>query len=279
AAQDAAMIVEAVGGHIQERVEQSAQDETSASAYLVMRIPAAAVTDALASIGELGTVEGTSLTSTEVTAQAKDLDARIHALEVSVSRLEDLLGRAGSIDDVVAAEQVLTDRQSQLESLQSQRNALAEQVDLSTIRLDLWSAGEAPSDPNPSFFGGLATGWDALVVTLTGALALIGVLIPWFVFVALVVAVVWFVRRQVLSRRPPKPPRQDAPPTWPGWSGPGPVTSLPLAPGAAPVARPAAAPTAAPVAASPAATVAGPAPQTSGTPAGAPPETQPLPPA
>ncbi|NTW40968.1 MAG: DUF4349 domain-containing protein, partial [Cellulomonadaceae bacterium] len=47
AAQDAAMIVEAVGGHIQERVEQSAQDETSASAYLVMRIPAAAVTDAL----------------------------------------------------------------------------------------------------------------------------------------------------------------------------------------------------------------------------------------
>src|SRR5690606_31551349 len=100
AARDAAMIVERVGGHVQERVEEGDGDG-SGSAFLVVRIPAQEVTGTLEQLEKLGSVKDTRLTSTEVTAQVRDLDARIRALKVSITRLEDLLGRAGSIADIV----------------------------------------------------------------------------------------------------------------------------------------------------------------------------------
>ena len=201
------------------------------SAYLVVRIPADQVSTTLEQLGRLGTVVDTSLVSTEVTAQARDLDARIRALEISVARLEDLLGRAGTIADVVAAEQVLTDRQSQLESLQSQRADLADRVDMSTIRLDLWTEAAVPDEPPTGFLAGLETGWKALVATLSGALALLGVLLPWLAFAALLAAVVLLVRRTMTRRRPPREPGAGPVPyaTFTGPAPtPGPTTALPV---------------------------------------------------
>jgi len=235
-AQDVAELVEAVGGVVSERVEQTAREGIDGSAYLVVRIPADEVSATLEQLGRLGTVVDTSLMSTEVTAQARDLDARIRALEISVARLEDLLGRSGTIADVVEAEQVLTDRQSQLESLQSQRTDLADQVDMSTIRLDLWTEAAVPDEPPTGFLAGLETGWKALVATLRGALALLGVLLPWLVFGALVTAVVVAIRRAVVRRRPTRAvvPPDDLHPSPPA---PGPTPGAP-SPGASPTPTP-----------------------------------------
>ena len=123
AARDAAAIVEASGGHVQERVEQAGEETSLDTASLVVRVPADGLTQVLGELERLGRVDSVELTSNDVTAQAQDLDARIRALEISVARLEDLLGRAQSTADVVAAEETLTERQSDLESLQSQRGA------------------------------------------------------------------------------------------------------------------------------------------------------------
>lgn len=229
AAAAVAQMVERLGGHVQERVEQGTDEDESA--YLVVRIPATEVTGALEQLASLGTVEDTSVNSTEVTAQARDLDARIRALEISVERLEDLLSRADSTEAVVAAEQALTERQSELESMVSQRNRLADQVALSTLRVDLWTEDTVPPEPPAGFWGGLQTGWNSLVATASGVLLALGVLLPWLLVIGLVALAVLAVRRR---RRPTdrSGPAATAP------SGPAP-TAAPASPATA---RPAQAP-------------------------------------
>ena len=236
AAERAAELVEAVGGHVQERVESAGSGDDTGSAYLVVRIPSTEVTGTLKGLKDLGHVLDTSLTSTEVTAQARDLDARIRALQTSVGRLEDLLSRSGTIADIVEAERILTDRQSELEALQSQRTTLAEQVEMSTVRLELVAEGTPPeitSAPR-GFWAGLVAGWQSLIATLNGLLQLLGVLLPWLVFGALVtvgvVAAGRALRRRKASTALPSAPQPQpvaagavaAPPGWTGADGPPP---------------------------------------------------------
>jgi hypothetical protein len=299
AAEKAAGLVEGAGGHVQERVEQGGADGEPGSAHLVVRIPSTQVTGTLAALKDLGTIRSTSLTSTEVTAQAKDLDARIHALQVSVTRLEDLLSRAGSIADVVEAERVLTDRQSELESLQSQRATLADQVQMATITLELFTPANLPETKVKAtgFWAGLVAGWESLLATLNGFLQLLGVLLPWLAFAALVTVLVVAISRALTRRRaamglpsasrpgPFATARHSQGPgpggnAWPG-AGPVPGASTPVTspvpaavapPAAAPV-PPAAATPVAPAAATPVAPAAAePVPPAAAPPAGAPEE-------
>ena len=218
-AEQAALLVERVGGYVQERNEQVSAEAEMSSAYLVVRIPSDQVTVTLADLEELGTVQDLSLISTEVTDQVRDLAARIRALEISIARLEDLLERAGTITEIVNAEQVLTDRQVELESVQAQQAALADQVAMSTIRLELWTEATVPEpDPEPGFWGGLVSGWNALVDTTSNVLHVLGILLPWLVAGALLTAVVVFVSRWLGRRQAAKAP--SAAPS-------GPTTSLP----------------------------------------------------
>ncbi|MBO1751703.1 DUF4349 domain-containing protein [Actinotalea sp. BY-33] len=200
AARESARLVEHVGGWVEQRSETSADGDLDASALLVVRIPATEVTTTLERLEELGEVQQISQSSDDVTAQSQDLDARIRALRTSISRLEALLERSGSVEEIVEAEQVLTDRQSQLESLESQRSRLSEQVAMSTFELDLWSTPPSAIEARGGFLGGLSTGWDSLVSTLAGLSLALGVLLPWLILLGLVALVAVAVRRR-LGRR------------------------------------------------------------------------------
>ncbi|WP_182113452.1 DUF4349 domain-containing protein [Actinotalea sp. JY-7876] len=221
---EAAQLVEDAGGHVQERVEQGGADDDYAWAELVARIPADEVTETLEELKGLGEVRDTSIQSEEVTDQVRDLDARIRALEISITRLEELLGRAGTVSEIVEAEQVLTERQSELEVLLGQQAALADDIALSTFRIEMWTEGAAPEEPATGFWAGLVNGWNALLATLTGLLQAIGTLLPWLAFAALVAAVVLFVRRALPRRRAARP---SATPRFGPGGATGPTTSLP----------------------------------------------------
>ncbi|WNB84427.1 DUF4349 domain-containing protein [Cellulomonas sp. ATA003] len=213
AVQDAAALVEQSGGRVQERVEHAGSDDRPASARLVVRVPAAGLTPVLAELERLGTVDDVQLRSTDVTGQAQDLDARIRALQISVTRLEDLLTRAESTADLVAAESSLTQRQSDLEQLQSQRARLADQVEMSTLALELRADDPTPVLEPAGFWGGLVTGWESLVTALSAALLVAGVLLPWAA-VAAVLLVLWLaVRRRRRRRSGPVAPPANAPAT------------------------------------------------------------------
>jgi acetolactate synthase regulatory subunit len=196
-------LVEGEGGRVDARREQAAAEGTDASAQLTVRIPSDDLTSTLAKLEDIGRVDQINLSAQDVTGTAEDLDARIRALKLSVARMEDLLSRATSNADLIAAENALTERQANLESLQSQRARLAEQVALSTLDITLTTPGNAPEPTTHGFLGGVAAGWDALVAMLSALVLVVGVLLPWLAFAGVIVLVVVASLRWVRRRRAP----------------------------------------------------------------------------
>jgi hypothetical protein len=215
-AQQLSELVESVGGRVDERTEHAGSGENGrASADLVVRVPADELTGVLADLEEFGDVESVSVSRSDVTATVVDLDARISALQTSVARLQALMGEAATTADLLAAEAALSERQKELESLQSQRALLADQVELSTLRVHLAPFGVAPAGGPDTFLDGLGTGWRALVTAASAAAVGLGVLLPWLAVAGLVTAGV-LVAVRATRRRPPAPaPVPPGPPTPP----------------------------------------------------------------
>lgn len=207
--------VEDAGGRVDERRETAARadDGTEASADLTVRVPSAAMTGLLAALDEIGEVAQVDLGSDDVTAAALDLDARISAMELSVARMADLLARASTQEEILSAENTLTERQASLEALRSERARIAEQVSLSTLTVSIATPPEpvAPAEPEPEpapeeprprgFLGGLASGWSALVGVLDGVVTVLGLLLPWLALGGAIAWVVLAVRRQLRRRQ------------------------------------------------------------------------------
>lgn len=232
AADEAARIVERAGGRVDGRRESaprggsdgSGGDGSSGAEYapeysyddygggyysfgsdggavLELRIPSARLTETLDDLEALGEREELVLSSDDVTFERRDLTARISALESSVTRLLALQDAAADLNDLIALESAISDRQAQLESLQAQERYYEDQVSLSTITLTLGSEDIAPVDEPDSFWTGLTTGWDALLAFLGGALVVVGVLLPWLLVLGLLALVAWAVVRRARARR------------------------------------------------------------------------------
>lgn len=219
AADDVVALVERVEGRVDERYERASTPDQEASAELVVRVPSDDLTPTLDALEDIGTLASVDLAAEDVTARSTDLDARIRSLQVSVARMEALLGRATTSDDVIAAEAALAERQTTLETLQSQRARLAEQVALSTLRVSITEPSAetvARQDAPEGFLGGLAVGWSSLVSMLRGLVLVLGVLLPWLVVAAPVLLGVVRLRQSLRRRRPPLAPQPY--PTGP-WAG------------------------------------------------------------
>ncbi len=197
-AENFAAWVEARSGRVDGRSESKDADGRT-SATLTVRVPSTQVSKALTQLATYGDVGSVDIQNQDVTAQGQDLDARIGALELSISRLEKILAEADTSAEVVRAEGALTQRQEQLESLQAQRKALSEQVALSTLQVELIQKGSTSSVSPGGFQGGLTTGWNALVDTINGLVSLAGVLVPWLV-VAFLGWLLWRLGRRITRR-------------------------------------------------------------------------------
>lgn len=201
AADAASDIANKLGGNVSYRSETSATDNYPGSAQLTLRIPSAKLTQALDELKELGVARDTSINAMDVTTESRDLDARITSLQTSVDRLLTLMAQATSTENLLAVESALSQRQAELESLQSQKRYLDDQVQLSTVNLYLQSEASTPA-PNPdNFWTGLVTGWNAFVGFGAGLLVALGVLVPWLAAAGLITLIILFWVKRARRRR------------------------------------------------------------------------------
>ncbi|PFG33675.1 DUF4349 domain-containing protein [Sanguibacter antarcticus] len=215
AAEEISALVEQAGGRTEQRNQQVRTETSEPRADLTVRVPADKVTPTITALGDVGTVEATRISSTDVGGQARDLDARIKALQTSTTRLETLMSTAETTADLLDAESTLTARQGDLESLQAQLNALADQVDLSTLVITLTTEPTTPDTETPTFWEALATGWGALVATATTVVVIVGVLLPWLATLAVIALLVRWLVRRLRTRRTMVPSPQPRDPARP----------------------------------------------------------------
>jgi len=214
AAVEATRIAESAGGRVDARSEEAPVDGDKGRATLTLRLPSKTLTATLEKIKKLGDVQTVDISTTDVTDQTQDLDARIDALSASIARLQGFMKSAKTVNDLITLETSITERQGNLEAMQAEQRSLEDQVSLSTIELSLGSEADAPVETPSTFWSGLVTGWESFVAFISAVLVTLGVLLPWLVFLALIgFGVLFFLRRR--TRRLFGPPLSPGAPVAP----------------------------------------------------------------
>jgi hypothetical protein len=184
-----------VGGFV------ASTDQSGGFARLTVRVPSRAFDETLHRFRKLGRERGLEIHGEDVTGAVTDLEARLRNLRAQEAVLIGLMGRATTIGDSIAVQQQLSQNQEQIEQLEGQRRALADQTTFATISISVRAKG-APV-PTAEESGGLAGAWDdaldASVAVIGGVLVVLGALLPLLVLVGLGLLVWRLVAR---SRRP-----------------------------------------------------------------------------
>jgi hypothetical protein len=204
AADKAAVLVEDADGRVDSRTEDAGSDRGLARTAVVLRVPVAQLDGVVRELKTLGTVQTAETRSEDVTTQRVDLDARIKALQTSVDRLLAIMRDARDPEALIAAENALSQRQADLDSLRAQRDTLGDRIEYSTV--DVTFVAQTIGGPAPSeyrgFLGQVERGWDAMVFVAKNLVLLFGLLLPWLVALAVVVGLGYGVIRLVGARQP-----------------------------------------------------------------------------
>lgn len=107
------------------------------NASITARIPAEKLDGFVRQIGETANITSRSESVEDVTLQYVDLDSHIRMLEEEQERLMELLTTAETIEDMITIESRLGEIRYQLESMNSQLRTFDNQVDYSTVHINI----------------------------------------------------------------------------------------------------------------------------------------------
>lgn len=113
-------------------------------AWMTLRIPAGALEDFLAQAGAAGRVTNRSESATDVTEPYYDTQAQLQSQQALYARLQELIGMAETLEDILALESQLADTQYEIERLQDSLHRTDRQVDYATV--DITLREETPAD-------------------------------------------------------------------------------------------------------------------------------------
>jgi hypothetical protein len=210
-----------MGGYV--GASQTSNIDDQPFAQITYRIPVARWEDALDALrgvdGDTTKVVSEQTDSVDVTSQVVDLDARIRNLQASETALVAIAEQAVRIQDILDIQARISEVRGQIEQLEAQQNALADQTSYATLtvtyQLPIVAAIEVQAE-----------GWDATAIFDEASATLVGVLqalagagiwllvvwVPILVMFAVAAGIVaWLLRRfGVLDRAqlraaPPKP--------------------------------------------------------------------------
>ncbi len=207
---DVQKVADRYRGQVTDSETRTDEDGEVRQARLVLRVPSDEFTEAMDELEKVADLESSTSTSEDVTAHVVDTRVRIRVQRASIARIEELLQRAGSIRDIVAVEQQLTQRQERLNSLLRQQAYLADQTSMSTITVHVERADAASTGPAPDeagFLAGLRAGWDGLMTVLVGLATVTGALLPFAALALLLGVPGWLLLRRLSAGRAGSPAR------------------------------------------------------------------------
>ena len=130
-----------LGGYIENSYIQGRSSVGNSSgrryASYTIRIPADQLDRFVSQVGEEANVTSQNTSVEDITLQYVDSASRRDVLETERDSLQDMLRQAESIEDILAIRAQLTQVQSELESTESRLRVYDNQVDYSTIYLDV----------------------------------------------------------------------------------------------------------------------------------------------
>ena len=199
---------EAVGGYTESsEISISAGTEDTHQAFLVLRIPAERLDAFLTQLEGEANITYSNESTEDVTLSYIDMQSHVDALRTEQESLLSMLENAKSMEDILAIQTQLTQVRYEIESCESQLRVYDNQVNYSTVNLDIREVARETSGAGGTFgdrvksrFGDtlyrVGRGFTNFAVGFLGA-------VPILVILAAVAAVIVFVVKKVkkLQRR------------------------------------------------------------------------------
>lgn len=185
--------VKALGGYIENmntyngsRYSGGTSDRSSS---ITARIPRKQLDGFVGAVSEAGNVISRTENVQDVTLSYVDLESRRNALQAEQERLQALLEKAETLEDILIIEDRMSTVRYQLESMESQLRTYDNQVDFSTVYLDIREVKELTpiEEEEETVWERIANGfWDSLMDVKDGLVDFF----VWFV-VAIPYLAVW----------------------------------------------------------------------------------------
>ena len=189
---------------------ESGRRNDSPTVNMAIRVPVTRfdeMMDWLAAQVADGTTATRSETADDVTAEYIDLAARVQSLQAARDRLLELMQNAATTEELLLAEQQLTQRETEIEGLQGRLQYLSQSAQLSRIDITL-TPYILSQPPDLSWRPAETTrrAYDALLNSgrnfLDFLILFVIVVLPWLIIAALLLTLIYrFVWRPLRARR------------------------------------------------------------------------------
>ncbi|MFD0358682.1 DUF4349 domain-containing protein [Streptomyces sp. NPDC127110] len=222
---------EGAGGYVGNESTERGRDGRMTST-LTLRVPGERFDSVIGALEGSGKLLNRKVEAQDVTEKVADVESRVKSQQASVARVREMMEKASALSDVVMLEGELSRRQSDLESLLAQQNALKDQTAMGTITVSVSEPAAAPQgreEAEPGLGDALGGGWGVFV-TLVRYLALaLAAVLPFGIAGALLV-----LGFKVYRRFRPAKPKKGLTRTLVPRQAPAPAAAQAPAPAAAP---------------------------------------------
>jgi chromosome segregation ATPase len=125
-------MVQQAGGYL-----ERSSGNSDGNVHIEARVPAARLDTIMDSVAALGKERRRHMTGTDVTDQYTDLEARLKSDIALRDRLQQLLGRATTLDEVLSLEKQIARLQADIDALQARLDQLKSQTVLAALTVNL----------------------------------------------------------------------------------------------------------------------------------------------
>lgn len=136
-------LINSVGGYIESTYQSGDLESGSArSNSMTLRIPSDKLDEFLNGLDSVGRVVDRSESSTDMTVQYADNEARLATLRAKMERLNELLEKAETVEDLISIESAIADTQYSIDSYETRQRTIDRQVDMSEV--DIYLREDSP---------------------------------------------------------------------------------------------------------------------------------------
>lgn len=197
--------VDRLGGYVGgSNVELQRRDnETWTTGTVTLRVPAESFPRMLSYAKDRGEVLSEQTSTTDVSDQLVELDARITNLEGKRARIREFYEQANSTDALLRIENRLSEVQGQIEQLTAKKRSLEGRVTYATLSVTMKEpAPETSHEPvagrdRAGLLGTLRDSVDSMLAVAYGGLLVAAAALPWLLALLLLAGMVVALRRLV----------------------------------------------------------------------------------
>ena len=206
ASSDMDALVKELGGYFQQSSVSNGSDGYRRASYTV-RVPAAQFEPFFRQAGQLCHVTYKNASADDVSESYYDTEARLETARIKLERLQTLLAKATSMEDIITIESAISDTEQAIDSLSGELRHYDSLVGYSTVTLSLeevyrLSDTEAPATGFVQRMGtALTSGWKGFITGVQGILIALAYGWVWLVLLAAVACLVILWVRRVKKRK------------------------------------------------------------------------------